>query len=157
MEQNVNLKIDSPNIRLEIKKAFEDLANLKILKIDLNSYPHIYWSKLSNYVLNIIIDGVIDCSNPTEIFNAIGVAIYDKEEAEQIYEFCRWFNELLDSIDPYYTFSKPDSAYLNHPEWPKVYEGAKKLYELMDENDKKYNFSEEYEAYRKAEDAKYYK
>lgn len=153
-QQTLKFKINVPMFRIEIKGSFEELANLKKQKNewlkDAAKYAHGYWDSLMFYALENLYN---DCELHEYKKENVGKYFYNEKEAKQVYEFCKWFNELTENIGE----NQPDSAYLNHPEWYKVYSSAKKLFELMDENDKKYNFNEEYAAYRKAEDAKYLK
>lgn len=97
-----------------------------------------YWDSLCYYVLEEMYSGFdLDIYDP----NKVGSIFYNIEEAEKVYIFCKWFDDLLDSIDLSGN-GKPNSAYLDHPEWPKVIEGAKEILAMLEENQKKYNIDD---------------
>ncbi|MCC8484215.1 MAG: hypothetical protein LN561_06755 [Rickettsia endosymbiont of Labidopullus appendiculatus] len=128
-----------PQLRMEVKGSFEDLADYdRQMKewVD-EQYPHPYSDSLTYYVINTLYDS---CDLDKYKESNIGEILYDEDEAQQIYKFCKWFGDLIDSISLH--TDETNSDYLNHPEWSKVYIGAKEMYELMDRNDKKYHFSE---------------
>ncbi|MCC8399182.1 MAG: hypothetical protein LN563_01160 [Rickettsia endosymbiont of Platyusa sonomae] len=131
-----------PQMRINIKGSFECLADYdrQMKKLAESSNPDPYQNNILSYVIHTLYD-TFDLDKYRE--NNIGEILYDENEAQQIYKFCKWFGDLIDSIEIYST-SNPvaDTDYLNHPEWSKVYTGAKEMYELMDRNDKKYHFSE---------------
>ncbi|MCC8399134.1 MAG: hypothetical protein LN563_00900 [Rickettsia endosymbiont of Platyusa sonomae] len=128
-----------PQMRINIKGSFARLADYdKQMKewVD-EQYPHPYSDSLTYYVINTLYDS---CDLDKYKESNIGEILYDEDEAQQIYKFCKWFGDLIDSISLH--TNETNSDYLNHPEWFKVYIGAKAIYELMDRNDKKYHFSE---------------
>ena len=146
IQQTLKFRINSPMFRMEIKDAFEELADhekqQKTWPKNSEKHPHSYWDSLIFYVFETIF---FDCDLDEYKEEDIGRYFYNQGEALKVYEFCKWFDKLTEEIGG----DKPDSAYLNHPEWHKVYSGAKKLFDLMDANDKKYNFNQEYEEYYK--------
>lgn len=72
--------------------------------------------------------------------------ITGEQEAKEVQDFSKWFDELTEDIGS----CKSDSEYLDYPQWPKVWEGAKKLYEMMEANDKKYAIHASWDAWRKS-------
>lgn len=129
----------SPHLRVDIKGAFENLADRdwQMQEWVEKRTPNQYFNGLTYYVVDTLYN-LCDLDEYRE--SNIGQTLYDEEEAQQIQKFCKWFIDLLNSIELYSTTNKANSDYLDHPEWPKVYIGAKEIYELMDKNDKKYNF-----------------
>ena len=128
-----------PQMRIEIRESFKELADYdrQMKEWVEERSPNQYWNCLVYHVINTLYD-TFDLDKYRE--NNIGEILYDENEAQQIYKFCKWFGDLIDSISLH--TNETNSDYLEHPEWSKVYTGAKEMYELMDRNDKKYHFSE---------------
>jgi hypothetical protein len=129
----MKLLIRLPGVRESIRRCFELLIDQEIHKswLDAN-YKHAFWDSLDYYVFDFLIDGVFLLKESKE---AIGVTLYNQEEAEAISKYLHFCNDTFEG-------ELPDSYYVNHPKWPEVVDGARKIVSMMETNNNKYDFAQ---------------
>ncbi len=129
----MTLLLALPGVRESIRLCFIDLIDPERQKSWFGSDDkHRYWDSLDYYVFDFLIDGVFLLKESKE---AIGVTLYNQEEAEAISKYLHFYNDTFEG-------ELPDSYYINHPKWAEVVEGAKKILEMMEANNKKYDFAQ---------------
>ena len=127
------MKLELPYVRDGVKHGFEYLLETEFQKNWFSSTAkHRFWDSLQYYVLDYLFNSPACLLDKEEADEAVGVSLYNQEEADIISSYLNFFNDTFEG-------EMPDSYYVNHPEWPKVIEGAKQILEMIEKNNKKYD------------------
>ena len=138
----MNRTLVCPYVREVIIGHLEDLLDEKFRKTWFSTTAkHRFWNSLElvfDYLLNSY--DILDINMKAQ--SAIGMSLYNKEEADILEEYLNFFNDTFEG-------EMPDDYYENHSEWPKLLEEARQIIELLEKNNKEYNLERDMELWDK--------
>jgi len=122
-----------PKVRQSIQSHFEYLLDEEFRKTWFDSsYKHAFWDSLEYYVF----DYLLNIPGSLEPHDALGISLYNAEEAKVLEKYFDWYNDTFEG-------NMPDNYYVNHPEWTRLLEWTREILDMMEVNNKKYDFEAE--------------